>query len=513
MLQMTIGTMIALAIVDMAPCCLADSSNADATLEFRVLDDGSKPIPCRIHIRNASGEAQKPSDLPFWHDHFVCPGTASINVTPGEYTWTIERGPEYQPQTGSVTASASQTTSVEITLERISHLRKDGWYSGDLHVHRPVQDIELLMQAEDLDFAPVITWWNTRSFASEAATGRTVRFDGHRIYATMAGEDERQGGALLYFGLKRPLDLTAESREIPSPMKFVGEARRRNPNVWIDIEKPFWWDVPTWLATGQMNSIGLANNHMCRSQMYPDEAWGRPRDTIRLPSPHGNGYWTQEIYYHALNAGLRIPPSAGSASGVLPNPVGYNRVYVHLDQEFTRDSWFEGLSRGRCFVTNGPLLKVTANQQQSGIVMTMPDKGELNVAFSIDLTSVNPVAALQVVHNGRVIHTIATDSGRSHHAVTSIRLREPGWFLVRAITEVRQAFRFASTAPWYVESTAGKNPIRRESAEFFQDWVEQRIEQLRRNVSDPAKLRPVLEPHEQARIFWADRAAAGTNAR
>ena len=28
------------------------------------------------------------------------------------------------------------------------------------------------------------------------------------------------------------------------------------------------------------------------------------------------------IYYHLLNCGLRVPPSAGSASGVLPNPVG-----------------------------------------------------------------------------------------------------------------------------------------------------------------------------------------------
>ena len=96
-----------------------------------------------------------------------------------------------------------------------------------------------------------------------------------------------------------------------------------------------------------MNSIGLANNHMCRSQMYESEAWGRPRDVSRLPGPVGNGYWTQEIYYHALNCGLRLPPSAGSASGVLPNPVGYNRVYVRLDdQQLTRDAWFRGLASG-----------------------------------------------------------------------------------------------------------------------------------------------------------------------
>src|SRR5262249_705740 len=82
--------------------------------------------------------------------------------------------------------------------------------------------------------------------------------------------------------------------------------------------------------TKQIDSIGLANNHMCRDRMYEDEAWGKPRIAERLPAPLGNGYWSQEIYYHVLNCGLRIPPSAGSASGVLPNPVGYDRVYVHV---------------------------------------------------------------------------------------------------------------------------------------------------------------------------------------
>ena len=37
----------------------------------------------------------------------------------------------------------------------------------------------------------------------------------------MAGEDEREGGALLYFGLKSPLNIETDDREFPSPMQFV----------------------------------------------------------------------------------------------------------------------------------------------------------------------------------------------------------------------------------------------------------------------------------------------------
>src|SRR6185369_4738750 len=117
----------------------------------------------------------------------------------------------------------------------------------------------------------------------------------------------REGGALLYFHLRQPLKIADAGREYPSPLTFVAQARQQE-DVWIDIEKPFWWDVALWLASGQMHSIGLANNHMCRDRMYESEAWGKPRIVERMPPPLGNGAWTQEIYYQVLNAGLRVPP-------------------------------------------------------------------------------------------------------------------------------------------------------------------------------------------------------------
>jgi hypothetical protein len=63
---------------------------------------------------------------------------------------------------------------------------------------------------------------------------------------------------------------------------------------------------------------------------------------------------------------LRLPPSAGSASGVLPNPVGYDRVYVQLDGELSYEKWWDGLKLGRVFVSNGPLLRCRANGQWPG---------------------------------------------------------------------------------------------------------------------------------------------------
>jgi hypothetical protein len=239
--------------------------------------------------------------------------------------------------------------------------------------------------------------------------------------------------------------------------------------------------------------------------MYPDEAWGKPRDTTRLPEPYGNGYWSQEIYYHMLDSGLRIPPSAGSASGVLPNPVGYNRAYVHLEEPFTREAWFHGLSRGRSFLTNGPLLLVTAEGQDPGATIEL-ESGELRTLhIDIQLTSQDPISQVELIKNGKAFRTVkCSDELTQQHAI-ELPIAEPGWFLVRAIADVDNTFRFATTAPWFIEVDGSEPRISRGSSQFFLDWVNERIERVKANLKDGAQHDEVLLWHEKARIFWTER--------
>jgi hypothetical protein len=368
------------------------------------------------------------------------------------------------------------------------------------------------MQAEDLDFAPVITWWNNRNLWQERdlPAETLVQFDGHRLYTLMAGEDEREGGALLYFGLARPLAITGASREVPSPLAFAEAAIREKPDVWIDIEKPFWWDVPTWLASGKIKSIGIANNHMNRSGMYQDEAWGRPRDAQRLPPPVGNGYWTQEIYYHALSAGLRIPASAGSASGVLPNPVGYNRVYAYVGDAFTHENWWRALAAGKCFVTNGPLVVCRAGGELPGHVFSAPDQDTLRVPLDVSLTSLDRVRQLEVVHNGKVVKTVECGDAVTQELHADVEIEQSGWFLVRAIADNDETFRFGSTGPFYVELGTVKQSISRASCEFFREWVKERIARVTANVESEEDRQKVLQYHQDARAFWEDRLTRAT---
>jgi len=475
-------------------------------LQISVADQRGQALPCRIHLADGAGKTVSAKNLPSWNDHFVCPGSVSLELPAGAYRLEVERGPEYEQHAARFSLAGGEEKKIAVGLKRIADLAAAGWFSGDLHVHRPVEQMELLMQAEDLCVAPTITWWNNTNLWSNRPlpTDPVMRYPGPRFCDAMAGEDEREGGAIMYFRCRRPLAITGAQREYPSPMKFIAEARKL-PRVWIDVEKPFWWDVPVWLAGGAADSIGLANNHMCRSRMYEDEAWGRPRDVARLPAPRGNGFWSQEIYYHVLDSGLRIPPSAGSASGVLPNPVGYNRVYVYLGQPMDYDKWWEDLRAGRSFVTNGPLLLCKANGQLPGHVFAAPDGGEAKVELEISLLGRDRVPMLEIVRDGRVEQKVSPASPAGSTARATLSFRQSGWFLVRAIADNPRTFRFASTAPFYVEVGAPKRRISKASAQFFLDWVEEREKRVAQTLGNQAQLREVLAYHQKAKEFWQER--------
>jgi hypothetical protein len=477
------------------------------TVEFAVLDKSTGELtPARVHLKDSAGKPVRADVFPFFRDHFVCPGNVRLNLPADRYSFEVERGPEYRLQSGSFIADQTTNKTVLVELERIADMAAEGWWCGDLHVHRPVKDIELLMQAEDLHIAPVITWWNDQNQWTNQPrqANPLVRFDKNRFYQVLGGEDEREGGALLYFNLKEPLSIGGSSREYPSPMKFLAEARRHE-SAWVDIEKPFWWDAPTWLASGQCDSIGLANNHMCRDQMYESEAWGKSRDPQRLPPPRGNGFWTQEIYYHILNCGLRIPPSAGSASGVLPNPVGYNRVYVHCGNRLTWEKWWEGLRAGRSFVSNGPLLRCAANGNLPGHVFKAPEGKTLRLKIDAKLTSRDPITAVEIIRNGQVERTVPFDEWEKTASLGELKFNESGWFLVRAIADNPKTFRFASTAPFYVEIGGDKRRISKASAQFFLDWVRERVQRVK--LADPVEREEVLSHHRAAEIIWREKVA------
>ena len=490
------------------------AAEKNGQLEIRATDKATgQPLAARMHLKDASGKPVKPPMLPFWKDHFVFNGIVILELSPGRYTFEMECGPEYKLMTGNFEILRGATDNKTVEMERFVEMKKEGWWSGDLHIHRPPADIELLMRAEDLHIGPVITWWNNQNLwkGKPLPDKPLVQFDEDRFYQLLAGEDEREGGALLYFNLPQPLPLAGSSREYPSPVKFLEQARQF-PGIHVDIEKPFWWDMPVWVATQQVDSIGLANNHEHRDGMLDNEAWGKPRDKSRYPSPLGNGRWSQQIYYELLNCGLKLPPSAGSASGVLPNPVGYDRVYVHCDGELTWEKWWDNLRRGQVVVTNGPMLRprvfgpgAPREGALPGHVFKADEGKTIELQVALNLATRDKVDYLEIVQDGKRVQEVRLDEwAKAGGKLPPVEFNKSGWMLVRTVTNNPKTYRFASTGPYYVE--IGYQPrISKASSHFFLDWVNERA--VRIKVDDPAQKSEVLEYHRRARDFWQKKVA------
>jgi hypothetical protein len=189
---------------------------------------------------------------------------------------------------------------------------------------------------------------------------------------------------------------------------------------------------------------------------------------------------------------------------VLNNPVGYNRMYVQMDGALTYRGWWDGLRAGRVFVTNGPLLRVRAGGKPPGHVFIGAERERLEIPLDAKLTAQDPITAIEIIKDGRVERRVAYDEWLRTGTLGRVAFEQSGWFLVRAIAENPETFRFASTGPYYVELGPGARRISRTSVQFFVDWARQRARALEGELTDPHRRQDVLLHHASAEQFWAD---------
>jgi hypothetical protein len=124
---------------------------------------------------------------------------------------------------------------------------------------------------------------------------------------------------------------------------------------------------------------------------------------------------------------------------------------------------------------------------------------ELSIELDAKLEGRDPVESFEIVRDGRIERTVPVQAGLGR-----LEFKQSGWFLVRCIAPNEKTFRFASTAPFYVEIGDSKRRISRTSAKFFVDWIDERIARVPLKLKDEKQLAEVLEPHVKAKAFWTD---------
>jgi hypothetical protein len=483
----------------LAAATSAWGATGDLTLTA-VDGQGGKPVACRVHLKNQAGRPVIPRKVPSLQDHFVLPGTIKLSLPLGHYSFQIERGLEYPTIFGHFEIQQYASDSKTVELKRGIAMSDNGWYAGDLDVRRDPADMELLLQAEDLYVAQTVTWWNEKNLAAgkKLPDKRLLAGPGQRYCQWMAGGVSRPGGSLLMFHQAQPLAASAADGEFPPLMALAAKAHDA-PGAWVDATRPYWWDLPTLVALGQVDSIQMLYPAIGRDRVTADDKDGFARDASRYPEPRGNPMWAETIYFHLLNCGLRIPPSASSGSGLTGNPPGSNRMYVHVDGGMNYQKWWESFRAGRVVITNGPLLQPSVLGQLPGHTFQGQQGKPLEFEIGLTLSIREPLSYLDIVKDGRVLHSIPFAEYSKSGRLPKVEFTHSGWFLVRGVTDHAKTYRMGMTAPYFVEF--GYQPrISKASAQFFLDWVYQRARQL--SIADPQQRQPVIELHRKARDFW-----------
>ncbi len=406
----------------------AESQANYGTIIGTIVDGNTgKPVPARVYAIG-NNDSTYMADVCLSYErlnygprigytgrHFTSKGnTFTVHLPEGTAMIKIERGKEYIPLIKIVEVPVNKTTAYEFKIHRWINMTEKGWYSGDLHVHRELKEIPDLMITEDLNIALPQTNWSTHGtiqdidqWLAKADDSGAIRIDNNHIFSVLSNEIERSDvSAVLMHHTGKTILPVKEYREkgLPNvPLLKIA----RNSGGYIDVEKPMWPESHIDVAVGKADFVGLANNHNTYKYYLPEHPRFRTEFKDNYPEgEEGYVYYVFDLYYAFLNCGFKLMPSAGSASGVLPNPLGYNRVYAKVDGEFTYDSWFEGLKAGHSFVTNGPMLFITVDGKQMGETIKIKGSTDHTSHVVCNLHSLKSISTVEIIQNGAVIHTV-----------------------------------------------------------------------------------------------------------
>jgi len=472
----------------------ADAAGADgatgrtAMLRGEVVDaETGKALPARLYIRSAAGRwfhakpaSPKGSAVPYSKERFrtsvevhttLSAHPFAADLPPGRYTLTAVRGKEYLPAEKTV-AVGDKPVQVTLALRRWIDMAAAGWYSGDTHVHRSVAELRNVLPAEDLNVGLPLSYWVTESGRSPAKGGakgvrpEPIRVDATHVIYPLNTEYEifrtagrrHTLGAVMILGHTKPFEIG-----VP-PVGPVAEAARRQGAL-LDLDKHSWpWSMML-VGVMKVDLFELANNHVWRTR-FGFRKWGIEYAPAYMKLERDEGGLTEwgwidfgfQSYYALLNCGYRMRPSAGTASGVHPVPLGFGRVYAHVPGEFTFRTWLKALGAGRSFVTTGPMLMVQVDGRMPGSAIRLAAGKEAPLRVTGRAASARPLRTIEIVANGEVVRRIApanrkTKQGGYDSAIDAgVELDGSGWIAVRAFEDRPDGrIRFAHSSPVHVE--------------------------------------------------------------
>lgn len=460
------------------------------TLRLSIVDaQTGKPTPARVEVIDASntgriatdalrfggdcdmsdagaGYVTRESALKGFKDHldnpytgtlqFYSTGESSIQVPPGMVRVRVFKGPEYKVSKHEIEVPPEESIKLEVSMVRWTDMPSQGWYSSDdhLHIQRPHADLNPIimgmMQAEDIHVANLLQMGKVNNFdiAPQYQFGEAGHFyDGNYVLA--AGQENPRThylGHTITLGLDRTI--------------FDAERYLIYRRVWEQS-----------VALGGVNGFAHAYAEN-GTDLSPLEGLGviLPHKLLHFMevlqfNRGGFGAW-----YDVLNLGFEVTPTAGTdypcAHQVLP---GHERFFAFVDGEFSYSKWLEAVRNGTTFVTTGPMLEFTVNDQKAGSTINIDEtdlvlvKGK--VSFQADR---DDVFFLELLENGKLVHRVSRVDGESSIEFELEHVAKgSSWLALRALgTELWEA-GFVEQNPYHFTDFAAPTSVAHSGAIYL----------------------------------------------
>ena len=434
-----------------------DAPAAFGRIRLRITDAATgRPAPARVGLYDSTGRMPLPSGdailvhrytdevrrlwispRTFWpsphRQAFYVDGSYEARVPAGTYELVVTRGIEYRVHHGEIEILPDQTSTVPVALERYADQPARGWYSGDAHIHiqrDAVRDDNIWAQvaAEDVHVANLLQMGNMAgTHFGQPAWGAAGRFerDGHALVSGQEDPRTVHRGHTIHHNLQRPLHLGPESYFL---YHRVFEESRGQGGV-----------------SGYAHHAELFNG---RRGMALDVPFGLV-DFVEILQ---RGRLPTDLWYGFLNLGYKLLPAAGSDFPYMDLP-GVVRSYAKIDGPFSVDAWFDAFRAGRLYVTNGPLLEVTADGRMPGAELHVEPGAAVEVAAEASLNpDLDRLDRLELVVHGEVVATERAGGRDRVRLRTTLTAERSQWLAVRAFGERQEPgnVTVAHSAPIYV---------------------------------------------------------------
>jgi Tol biopolymer transport system component len=490
-----------------------DHRRPAGTIKLTVKDNTSgKPTIARISLREDRGRFHAPPGSLHrslrGRGHFYCDQAAELTVPAGAYKLAGFRGPEYRVLSKEITVKAGQTHEVTVQMERWTHQAKEGWYSGELHIHanygygnwyNTPRTMRQQCVGEDLNVCNFVIANSDadvvfdrpffRGGPDPLSTDENILYWGQEFRSTVWGH-------MTLVNLKRLVE--------PIYTGFDGTTNPYDSPSNADIAGRTHWQKGVVNYTHVAQAEDWSKTPYAAKALPIDVALGKI-DTLDI-----NNSWAASVplWYRLLNCGFRVPATAGT--DVFLNRIdsrlpGGDRVYVHVEGGLAYKGWIDGLKAGKSFVTNGPMVTFTVDGKGPGAVLKAGAKPRFRVKASA--RSRHPLSKAELVHNGKVIATAKLSADKLTATLDQeVKLERGGWLAFRAegpgTIDTALLTQNAHSNPVYVE--AGGVERSAEEAKAFVKWIDQFEVLLRsRNRFPTAALRKqALEQLEAARKVY-----------